>query len=64
MDKSCQVNYSEFTPLVNAIRVDPTLLDDEDDDEGCDCVECCCLLAWYATIGGIAVLVMYYTGVI
>ena len=62
-NQSCQtdfIEYTEFTPIVTAIKIkDPDNIDDDDDCEICGC---CCLCLWYLTLGGLVVGLLYYIG--
>ena len=68
-NKSCQTNYTEFTPIVTSIQVKGAKInkkdyDDYDDyDEECDCnaIECCCMCIWYLGAGSLLLALIYYS---
>ncbi len=62
-NKSCQTNYTEFTPIVTAIQVKSAKINKKDYDEECDCnaIECCCMCIWYLGAGGFLLALIYYS---
>ncbi len=65
MNKSCQTDFVAFTDvttplIITAVKVnDPS--EDKDDDEDINC-DCCCICLWYLTLGGVVLVLLYYTG--
>lgn len=65
-NKSCQTNYTEFTPIVTSIQVKGAKInkkDYDDYDEECDCnaIECCCMCIWYLGAGSLLLALIYYS---
>ena len=54
-NKSCQSNYTEFTPIATAIQVKSAKINKKDYDE------CCCMCIWYLGAGGFLLALIYYS---